>query len=90
MLEVIDGYTNDPRVIGRIGPEEQQLPKKMPVILMFGRMDPGQKGFDVLARAIEALPRGLARFVLTPAGAMRSPSFSMISPNWPSPVPVKS
>ncbi len=75
MLEVIDGYRNDPRVVGRLGPEEQQLPKKVPVIMMFGRMDPGQKGFDVLARAIEALPRGLARFVLTPAGAMEEPVF---------------
>ena len=75
MLEVIDAYGNDPRVIGRLGPEERQLPKKVPVIMMFGRMDPGQKGFDVLARAIEALPRGLARFVLTPAGAMEEPVF---------------
>ncbi len=75
MLEVIDGYKNDPRVAGQLGPQEQQLPKKVPVIMMFGRMDPGQKGFDVLARAIEALPRGLARFVLTPAGAMEEPVF---------------
>ena len=75
MLEVIDGYRNDPRVVGRLGPEEQQLPKKVPVIMMFGRMDPGQKGFDVLARAIEALPRGLACFVLTPAGATEQPAF---------------
>jgi glycogen synthase len=34
--------------------------------MMFGRMDPGQKGFDLLARAIEGFPRGAARFILTP------------------------
>ena len=75
MLEVIRGYSDDPRVVGRLALEEQQLPKNVPIIMMFGRMDPGQKGFDVLARAIEALPRGLARFILTPAGALEEPVF---------------
>ena len=75
MIEVINGYSDDPRVAGRFGAENQPLSKKVPVFMMFGRMDPGQKGFDVLARAIEALPRGLARFVLTPAGGMEAPVF---------------
>jgi glycogen synthase len=75
MIEFIDAYRNDPRVIGRLGAEEQTLPKKVPIFMMFGRMDPGQKGFDVLARAIEALPRGLAHFILTPSGALEEPVF---------------
>jgi starch synthase len=44
-----------------------RLPDPVPVFMMFGRMDPRQKGFDVLVRAIESMPRGEARFVLTPA-----------------------
>lgn len=44
------------------------LKDDVPVFMCVGRLDPGQKGFDVAARAIEALlPGGLdARFVLTP------------------------
>jgi glycogen synthase len=41
-----------------------QLPETVPVFMMFGRLDPGQKGFDVLVRAIEALEPGAAKFVL--------------------------
>lgn len=43
-----------------------ELPDDVPVFLMFGRLDPGQKGFDVLSRSIEAMPRGQAKFILTP------------------------
>jgi len=44
------------------------LPDHIPVFMCVGRLDPGQKGFDVAARAIEIVLReGLdARFVLTP------------------------
>jgi glycogen synthase len=40
----------------------------VPVFMCVGRLDPGQQGFDMAARAIESvLDRGLhARFVLTP------------------------
>jgi glycogen synthase len=44
----------------------RDLPDAVPVFMMFGRMDPCQKGFDVMARAIELLEPGSARFVLTP------------------------
>jgi glycosyltransferase involved in cell wall biosynthesis len=45
-----------------------KLANDVPVFLMNGRLDPGQKGFDVATRAIErVLDKGLdARFVLTP------------------------
>lgn len=52
---------------GGPGRELRELPDTVPIFMMFGRMDPGQKGFDVLARAIQALEPGLARFVITPA-----------------------
>ncbi len=69
MLEALGGY-QPPGVYGFLegepGKPLETLPDEIPVMMMFGRLDPGQKGFDVLTRAIEALPRGLARFVLTP------------------------
>ena len=43
-----------------------ELPDDVPVFLMTGRLDPGQKGFDVFAAAIDGLPAGLGRFILSP------------------------
>ncbi len=37
-----------------------------PIFLVFGRDDPRQKGFDVIAEAIRALPERQARFIFTP------------------------
>lgn len=37
----------------------------VPIFLMFGRLDPGQKGFDVFCRAIEKIEPGKARFILS-------------------------
>ncbi|MGB0910965.1 MAG: glycogen/starch synthase [Nitrospirales bacterium] len=37
-----------------------------PIFFFFGRDDPRQKGYDVAAKAIEAIPRGLARYVFSP------------------------
>ena len=37
-----------------------------PIFLVLGRDDPRQKGFDVIAEAIRALPKGHARFIFTP------------------------
>lgn len=74
MLDVLCRYKDD-RIIGGLkghdGAESTDLPDDVPVFFMFGRLDPGQKGFDVFARAIERMPRGVARFVLAPivAGA---------------------
>jgi glycogen synthase len=69
MLEVLANY-QDPRILGGLdggdGRSLAELPPEIPVFLMFGRLDPGQKGFDVFARAIEALPPRRARFILTP------------------------
>ena len=39
---------------------------------MTGRLDPGQKGFDVFAAAIDALPAGLGRYIISPLSPMAS------------------
>ncbi len=69
MLRLLADY-RDERIIGTLDAGEGrplvELADDVPVFMMFGRLDPGQKGFDVLARAIEALPPGSARFILTP------------------------
>ncbi|OPY76913.1 MAG: glycogen synthase [Syntrophorhabdus sp. PtaU1.Bin153] len=61
--------------MGNYSPEQRwgnvdfaNLKDDVPVFMCVGRLDPGQKGFDVAARAVERLlPKGLnARFVLTP------------------------
>ena len=74
MLRTLEQY-QDHRRVGHLdagdGRPLTQLAEDIPVFLMFGRLDPGQKGFDVFAQAIRGLPRGRARFVFTPnpAGA---------------------
>ena len=71
------GQYEDIRMLGGLdggaGKPLAKLPDDVPVFFMFGRLDPGQKGFDVFARAIEAMPRGRARYVLAPivAGAAK-------------------
>ncbi len=79
MLQELEAYT-DARILGRLhgsdGGPLSQLADDVPVFMMFGRMDPGQKGFDVLTRAIERLPRGWGRFILTPIVAGGQTSFA--------------
>jgi glycogen synthase len=48
------------------------LPDDVPLLLMTGRLDPGQKGFDVFAAAIDALPEGRGRYVISPLSPMAS------------------
>jgi glycogen synthase len=38
----------------------------LPVFLILGRDDPRQKGFDVVAAAIQIIPKGKARYIFTP------------------------
>ena len=39
---------------------------RLPVFLFLGRDDPRQKGYDVAAEAIRAIPAGKARYIFTP------------------------
>jgi glycogen synthase len=79
MMELLSEYRDD-RILGHLDAGEgrplARLSDDVPVFLMFGRLDPGQKGFDVLCRAIDALPRGRARFVLTPIVAAAPRAFT--------------
>lgn len=69
MLDALASYS-DPRIAGGLdggrGNPLRDLSDDVPVFMMFGRLDPGQKGFDLLARAIEGFARGEAKFILTP------------------------
>ena len=69
MLNTLARY-KDSRILGSLDGEENRpldtLPDNIPVFVMFGRLDPGQKGFDLLAQAIRVLPPKKARFILTP------------------------
>ncbi len=49
-----------------------ELPDDVPLFLMTGRLDPGQKGFDVFAAAIDQTPAGLGRYVISPLSPMAS------------------
>jgi glycosyltransferase involved in cell wall biosynthesis len=72
MLQALGEYTreSDPRIFGVLDGGQNRplskLPNDVPVFLMFGRLDPRQKGFDLLTQVIRELPRGTAKFVLTP------------------------
>jgi glycogen synthase len=65
MLTELGDY-QDGRILGSLGDGLTELPDDVPVFFMFGRLDPGQKGFDVMARAIRRIERGAAKFVLAP------------------------
>jgi glycogen synthase len=62
------------RLTGADGQSLDTLPANVPVFMMIGRLDPGQKGYDVCATLIETLPRGIARFVLTPVSPLAEDS----------------
>jgi starch synthase len=69
MLEMLEHYRPE-GVLGHLSGERgaalSQLPDATPVFMMFGRLDPGQKGFDLFTRAIERAESGSARYVLAP------------------------
>ena len=57
---------------GGSGRPLSRLPDDVPVFLMTGRLDPGQKGFDVFAAAIDKMPAGLGRYIVSPLSPMAS------------------
>jgi glycogen synthase len=72
MLLALESFLekNKDRVFGQLegnnGQPLSDLSDEVPVFLMVGRLDPGQKGFDVLNRFIEASPKDYGRFILSP------------------------
>lgn len=68
-LSHIENY-EDSRIIGSLkNPNGMlcDLDPSIPLFIMFGRMDPCQKGFDILCSAIQNMPAGKAKFFITPA-----------------------
>ncbi|RMH31500.1 MAG: glycosyltransferase, partial [Nitrospirae bacterium] len=61
LIEVLEGYRSS-RAWGRV----DFTGFEGPIFLMFGRDDPRQKGYDVAAAAIDRIPKGKAKFILTP------------------------
>lgn len=75
LLQVLADYQDD-RILGGLdvgGAPLTALPLETPIFLMFGRLDPNQKGFDLFARAIEGFAPGEAKFILTPIAGGRDP-----------------
>ncbi len=47
-------------------PLDMDFPEEIPILIMSGRLDPVQKGFDVLLRAIEKFGKDEIKVILTP------------------------
>jgi glycosyltransferase involved in cell wall biosynthesis len=69
MLRTLTAY-RPPQCLGWLRHDHSwdltRLPDHVPVFMIFGRMDPGQKGFDLLANAIRRTRPGAAKFVVCP------------------------
>jgi glycogen synthase len=80
MLSVLGGY-NDQRIMGRLegqlGESVESLADDIPFFVMTGRLDPRQKGFDILTHAIRAYFRSGrdARFLLAADPGDAPPAF---------------
>lgn len=68
LLEVLNSY-RPPQRFGRLtwqGGEITSLPEEVPLFVMSGRLDPGQKGYDILLQAIERFGPDEIKVILTP------------------------
>ena len=76
LLRILTKY-QDARIFGGLSADSgaplSELAEETPIFLMFGRLDPSQKGFDLFARAIEGFAPGEAKFILTPIAGGRDP-----------------
>ena len=68
LLKILDNY-HPPQRFGKLtyrnGPLTH-LPEDVPIILMSGRLDPNQKGFDIFLRAIDKFREDEIKVVLSP------------------------
>ncbi|MCP4150970.1 MAG: glycogen synthase [bacterium] len=74
LLKILATYHPDER-FGRLTYQSNsitRLPNKIPILVMSGRLDPLQKGFDVLLRALEAFKEDEVKVVLTPMAVRHS------------------
>lgn len=68
LLQVLTNYQPAQR-FGRLtwqGGEITTLPEEIPLFVMSGRLDPGQKGYDILLQAIERFGPDEIKVILTP------------------------
>jgi glycogen synthase len=76
MLRVLEAYQRAPAgpIFGHLDGGEGRpltaLPDEVPLFMAIGRLDPGQKGYDLIAQAIRRLPPGFGRFLLTPVSPL--------------------
>jgi len=74
LLQVLEHYT-PPQRFGRLlwqGGAITSLPDAVPILVMSGRLDPGQKGYDLLLQAIERFTLDEIKVVLTPMATRSS------------------
>ncbi len=68
LLQILDSYKPKER-FGELTYREQsitKLPDNVPIVVMSGRLDPIQKGYFVLLRAIEKFAEDRIKFILAP------------------------
>lgn len=68
LLDILDDYHPKERfgqLTYRYG-SIRQLPDHVPILVMTGRLDPFQKGYDILLRAVEKFARDEIKVILTP------------------------
>jgi glycogen synthase len=74
LLRVLSRYKPDER-FGELtykGGTITKLPDNVPIILMSGRLDPLQKGYDIMLRAVERFMEDEIKVILTPMPAQPS------------------
>jgi glycogen synthase len=68
LLDILDNYHPKER-FGQLTYQYKSirhLPDNVPILLMSGRLDPFQKGFDILLRAVEKFAKDEIKVILTP------------------------
>jgi glycogen synthase len=68
LLRILDAY-NPPERFGELtyqGHSVLGLPESVPIVVMSGRLDPVQKGYDILLQALERFEADEIKAVLTP------------------------
>ncbi|MBN2011429.1 glycogen/starch synthase [candidate division KSB1 bacterium] len=68
LLDVLDNYIPKERfgLLTYKGESIRHLPDDVPILVMSGRLDPVQKGFDILLRAMSQFAEDEIKLVLTP------------------------
>jgi len=68
LLKILSAYKPKERIGGLTykGKTISKLPDNIPIILMSGRYDPMQKGYDILLRAIEKFSEDEIKVIMTP------------------------